>query len=60
MKRPLLVPSKAFKQWQRGCKESLRAAGDAVVAAGYGVIDFPINCRAWIYREALRGDAVGF
>lgn len=52
MKRPLLVPSKAFKKWQKGCKASALAHGV--------MIDTPVNCRALVYRDALRGDLLGF
>ena len=38
----------------------MNSALTAIQEAGFNTIDFAVNCRAWIYREALRGDAVGF
>lgn len=66
LKRPLLVPSKAYREWERAALRSLVASGLIVKRGdGYSVqsvapIGYPVNCRALIYRDALRGDAVGF
>ena len=54
--RPRLIPSAAFRAWNKQAQLQL-----AVLRKNLGdPIDFAINCRAMFYREALRGDAVGF
>ncbi|CAB4184742.1 hypothetical protein UFOVP1122_28 [uncultured Caudovirales phage] len=52
-KFPKLLPSKAFEEWQAGAVGDLRKCVSRAV-------DYPVNCNASIYRDALRGDAVGF
>lgn len=68
MKHPILVPSEAYRAWERGCLNSLKRAGLIVrdrehktwrLAQG-DPIRVPVNCRALIYRDRLVGDAVGF
>lgn len=69
LKRQLLVPSKAYLEWERCAIRSLlgqgvikRIPGDKPTYRVQGAepIAVPVNCRALIYRDALRGDAVGF
>lgn len=71
IKRPLLVPSEAYREWERAGIRSLLGEGlikrvpgsddkKAYRVHGREPIDYPVNCRALIYRDALRGDAVGF
>lgn len=70
-KRPLLVPSAAYLEWERAAIRSL--LGEGIIkrvpsdsrtptyrVQAVAPIGFPVNCRALIYRDALRGDAVGF
>lgn len=72
MKRPTLIPSAAYLEWERVALRVLIGEG-LVKRIGhnkkgkpiYGVhgakpIDFPVNCRALIYRDRSVGDAVGF
>lgn len=58
MKHPVLLPSKAYTEWERGASAAMaptiHAMRDALP------ITFPVNCKAVFYRDALRGDAVGF
>lgn len=52
----IMLPSKAWEVWSKlapKLKESLQKAGHAPIAR-------PVNCRALFYRDADRGDAVGF
>jgi hypothetical protein len=52
--RPRLIPSAAFRAWNRVAQVQLVSVRPAQpIATG-------VNCRALFYREALRGDAVGF
>ena len=69
LKHPILLPSAAYCKWEKAAIRSLLGAGIIGRAPGekpiYGPryrepIDCPVNCRALIYRDALRGDAVGF
>lgn len=50
-KRRYHIPSAAWTKW-------VHAAG--VVPVGLGCIKRDVNCRALFYRDALRGDAVGY
>ena len=52
--RTLNLPSKAFLAWQTVAMLQLRRVG------GLPPIAYPVNLRATFYRDALRGDAVGF
>jgi hypothetical protein len=72
LKHAILVPSDAYTKWERAAIRAL--VGEGIIKRGppsvkgkptYRVqavkpIDYPVNCRALIYRDALRGDAVGF
>lgn len=68
LKRAVLIPSKAYREWEAAAIRSLlgegiiaRVPGDKPVYRAYGaMINSPVNCRALIYRDALRGDAVGY
>lgn len=69
LKHPILLPSAAYVEWERAAIRSLLGEGIIKRVPGekptYRVqavepIDFFVNCRASIYRDALRGDAVGF
>lgn len=52
-----VLPSLAFIEWNKSAQLQLAKA-----KADYeGLpITLDVNCNAWIYREALRGDAVGY
>ncbi len=52
--RPRLIPSAAFRAWNRLAQTQLMRLRPA------SPIEGGLNCRALFYREALRGDAVGF
>ncbi len=52
--RPRLIPSAAFRAWNKQAQLQLALLGF------YPPIQTAVNCRAMFYREALRGDAVGF
>lgn len=56
-KHPRVLPSVAFSKWNRIAQLQLAR----VRAAGSGFpIEFNVNVRAWFYRDAERGDAVGY
>ena len=50
------IPSKAWREWCRTCIITYYK----YTAPVNFVIDFPVNCKAVFYRDANRGDAVGF
>ena len=50
------MPSHAFADWNRSAQFHLAPVARALKTA----IAQPVNCRALIYRDALRGDAVGY
>lgn len=53
-----ILPSKAFCEWQDASVPVIRAA---MRGAGKETIrGIEVNCRALFYRDALRGDAVGY
>lgn len=54
-KRGRQMPSHAYAAWS---KEALLHL--CVLMAGRPTIQGPVNCRALFYRDALRGDAVGY
>lgn len=58
--RPLLVPSEAYRKWEKGARRSLRAALEALEQLGQAGIAFPVNVAALIYRDRNVGDANGF
>lgn len=49
------VPSEAHEAWAGAAVLQLAAQNRA-----RGCIDWDVNCRALIYRDAKRGDAVGY
>jgi Holliday junction resolvase RusA-like endonuclease len=53
LNHPLLVPSKAFKAWEREALPQLRGAVPEPIAA-------PVQVSAMFYREANRGDLIGY
>lgn len=53
--RPRILPSKAFREWNKTW-----AQPQLIRARPETPIQCAVNCRAIFYREALRGDAVGF
>lgn len=69
-----LLPSEAYQTWSAGSLRAFREAGmveryRATVSGKlrtlyrwlpWPAIDYPINCRAFIYRHAAIGDAVGY
>ena len=56
--KPRLLPSAAWEKW---AKTAIPRARGVFLAAGQREpIAYPVNCRATFYRDALRGDAVGF
>lgn len=53
-KRTVVLPSKQWREW-------VKTAGiGGWNARGHRVISEPVNCRAIFYRDADRGDAVGY
>lgn len=58
MKFPILVPSEAYREWERAAKRdgSVSFDGDKPEKP----IAYPVNCRAIFYRDRNVGDAVGF
>ena len=56
-KSPRMLPSKQFSAWNRIAQVELaRVRADS---RGFP-IEFNVNVRAWFYRDAERGDAVGY
>lgn len=53
----IILPSKAWETW---CAFSQPWLTSQMKRAGIALVDFPVNCRALFYRDALRGDACGF
>jgi len=74
--RPRVMPSAAWKEWCAATSPRITLAmrriyaGDiGALVAGVdvkcntrlrGFIDYPVNCAALFYRDANRGDAVGY
>ena len=54
--RPRLLPSAQFANWNLGAQIQMIAVRRTVKAP----IEFPVNCKAVFYRDANRGDAVGY
>ncbi len=55
--RPRKIPSKAFEEWNKQAQLHLmqvRRKWDVMP------LECPVNCRATFYRDAFRGDAVGY
>ena len=72
LKHPLLVPSEAYRRWERAAIRALLGEGIisrlAVAEGDRGPryrfngerVQGPANCRALIFRDRAVGDAVGF
>jgi Holliday junction resolvase RusA-like endonuclease len=52
-----ILPSKAFCAWEGAVAPQVAAAWRR---AGGETIEVPVNCKAMIFRDANRGDAVGY
>jgi Holliday junction resolvase RusA-like endonuclease len=52
-----ILPSEAYEAWENAAVPPIAAAWRR---AGADPIEVPVNCRALIYRDADRGDAVGY
>lgn len=55
--RHIILPSEAWEVW---CKLRAPQIKAALSSGGLAPIDYPVNCAALFYRDALRGDACGF
>ena len=55
--KPRILPSKAFSAWNRIAQVELARARAALNGLPIAV---NVNVRAWFYRDADRGDAVGY
>ena len=55
--RHIILPSEAWQTWCNAVVPQLRAA---LARSGVRPIERPVNCAALFYRDAARGDAVGF
>ena len=55
--RHILLPSEAWQTWADSVVPSIRAWAQRVKLVP---LAYPVNCAALFYRDALRGDAVGF
>lgn len=53
--RPRVLPSEAFEEFERNSLPYLRA-----MRGGAAPIDFAVNARVVFWRDARRGDAVGY
>lgn len=53
----IMLPS---KQWEAWCKQLAPQLRASLESRGIAPITRSVNCRALFYRDALRGDAVGF
>lgn len=68
MARPILVPSEAYREWERAARGELIRQGICKKLAGNDTLFWlkgeaiaaPMNCRALIFRDKLIGDAVGY
>ncbi len=74
LKRPVLLPSPEYREWESAALKTFvrngyarriveRVDGSETVRhvwLGEDIIAGPANCRALIYREKLTGDAVGY
>lgn len=56
-RRHIMLPSVAWTEWCEAMAPQLQAAMDA---AGLRPIEHKVNCQALFFRDADRGDAVGF
>jgi len=56
-----VLPSKAWETWAATAEvRFLGADPRGVLALGRSWINWPVNCEATFYRDAKRGDAVGY
>lgn len=53
----IILPSEAWAGWCKAVAPQIRAV---LSRKGITPIDYPVNCAALFYRDALRGDACGF
>src|ERR1700691_2585374 len=61
VRTPRFMPSIAFRDWNKTAQVWLSVNARPKLAREYPAgIAFEVNCRALFYRDALRGDAVGF
>lgn len=71
--RQIMLPSKAYEDWNAGVWRAMRSTGQLVRTVSVdesGIptarwawpnpISVPVNCRALIHRETKVGDAVGY
>ena len=62
--RRIVLPSAAWRKWAKSATIAFTDPKDArqLLAAWYanGPITCPVSCRALFYRDARRGDLVGF
>jgi hypothetical protein len=58
--RRLMMPSKAWRQWCKAAPIYLQSAEALLPHTGQHLPEQAYNCRALFYRDADRGDAVGF
>jgi len=56
-KRHIILPSEAWETW---CKAVAPVLRSTLNSYGLQPIAQPVNCRALFFRDAERGDAVGF
>lgn len=56
-RKPSMLPSKQWRAWSDAVSPRIRSA---LATAGMAPISYPVNCRAIFYRDANRGDAVGY
>jgi hypothetical protein len=54
---PIILPSAAWESWCKAVAPLLRGC---IFRNRTAAIAAPVNCRALFYRDANRGDAVGF
>lgn len=55
------LPSKAFEEWNQAAQMAIAAVRPRLrVNPSEYTFTAEVNCRALFYRDALRGDAVGF
>jgi hypothetical protein len=76
VRHPILLPSEAYREWERFALESLKKAGivEPVMMGRKAngkpdvrlrwtvaeAIDYPVNCCALVYRDARVGDCCGY
>jgi Holliday junction resolvase RusA-like endonuclease len=59
-RKPRALPSKAFEEWNCAAQMWIAKARTRRIDPIETHIDWPVNCRALFYRDAHRGDAVGY